>query len=299
MELKQARGNTWYLADMQLIPLYRLDEHRCILLDSGMYAQRALLDRALGREGLIPVGILGSHSHFDHSSNHRYLQQRYQIPVAMSLAEAALASTPETLKTMFFAHSPAEFLADAQGVRHMEVRCDRVILPEEREVTLGGVRFEIVPTPGHSAGHISVRTPDDVLYLADAMMAGRELEQAKLPYHFNHMRALETLEHLKSVPAACYLAAHRGVLPELGDLPDQNIAKIRDRAEQILALLSQPVHICELTRLVCQHFGLHSSRPELAAKYERNVRTYLDYLRDTGRVDTILRDGVFYYQRKD
>ena len=69
MELKQALGNTWYLDDWQLIPLYKLDAHRCILLDSGLYEQRQEIEDTLQSAGLTPVGILGTHAHNDHSSN--------------------------------------------------------------------------------------------------------------------------------------------------------------------------------------------------------------------------------------
>ena len=36
MELIQAKGDTWYLAAAELIPIYRLEGGRCILLDSGL-----------------------------------------------------------------------------------------------------------------------------------------------------------------------------------------------------------------------------------------------------------------------
>lgn len=63
MQLKHAAGNTWYLEDWQVIPLYKTSEHTCVLLDSGLRTQRDLIERTLERNGLTPVGILGSHVH--------------------------------------------------------------------------------------------------------------------------------------------------------------------------------------------------------------------------------------------
>lgn len=60
MELKQALGNTWYLEDWQLIPLYRTDETHCILLDTGLYSQRREIEDALAAAHLTPIGILGA-----------------------------------------------------------------------------------------------------------------------------------------------------------------------------------------------------------------------------------------------
>ncbi len=47
------------------------------------------------------------------------------------------------------------------------------------------VTFGLVRTPGHTVDHICVRTPDNVLYVGDAMMTGRVLHRAKFPYAFS------------------------------------------------------------------------------------------------------------------
>ena len=35
MNLTQVKGNTWVIEANQLIPLYKLEDGRCVLLDSG------------------------------------------------------------------------------------------------------------------------------------------------------------------------------------------------------------------------------------------------------------------------
>ncbi len=44
--------------------------------------------------------------------------------------------------------------------------------------------FRILYTPGHSAGHICTVTPDNVCYVADALLS-HELLEAKLPYYLS------------------------------------------------------------------------------------------------------------------
>lgn len=297
MELKQAKGNTWYLEDWQLIPLYKVDEHHCILLDSGLYEQRQDLERALVQAGLTPIGILGSHAHNDHSSNHHYFQQKYRIPVALPMGEAALCCSMANLKGYFFMNSMEE-LRGNQRVSHMVVRPDRIIWPEEEQITFCGVDFQILHTPGHSPDHICVGTPDGVLYLADALLTGEELTHAKLPFHFCFQEAFHSLHRLQTTQAELYLAAHRGVYPHLGDLPEQNIRRIRERAEIIAKLIDAPIHLSEVSRRVCAAFHLRSSAKGAVALYERNTRSYLEYLRDEGLIDTVTRDGIFYYAPK-
>lgn len=77
MKLRQAKGNTWYLEDWQLIPLYMTDPHHCILIDSGDLTQRDSILHTLEAKGISPVGILGTHVHTDHSVNHRFYKENF------------------------------------------------------------------------------------------------------------------------------------------------------------------------------------------------------------------------------
>ena len=66
MDIRPIKGNTWVLEGMEWIPFYKLDERRCILLDTGLLGEREELEQALLDHGLTPAGILCSHAHVDH-----------------------------------------------------------------------------------------------------------------------------------------------------------------------------------------------------------------------------------------
>ena len=95
MELEQVKGNTWVLKSWELIPLYKVDDHHCVLLDTGTYDQRDELEEALQAAGLTPVGILGSHAHIDHMGSYGYLQKEYGAQLALSLGEAGQLFSPQ------------------------------------------------------------------------------------------------------------------------------------------------------------------------------------------------------------
>lgn len=294
MDLLQARGNTWYLADWQLIPLYRVGEDKCILLDTGLLGQREAIEGTLLAHGLKPIGILGTHAHTDHSPNHRYFQRKYQIPVALPLGEAGLCCTRLNLKAYFFMLSPRQ-AAEEGDVARMELLADRVIGPEEDSLEFCGVKFGVIHTPGHSPDHIAIRTPDDVLYLGDALLTGEELKNAKLPYFFSHQEAITSMEKLRGEKAACYLAAHRGIYDRLDGIIDQNIAVIQDRARQIRELIDHPMTMGEIQEQTCRHFKLLTGNVSRACLYERNVRIYVEYLKDTRQVEVAAKLGMIYY----
>lgn len=94
MELIQAKGDTWYLAAAELIPIYRLEGGRCILLDSGLESEREALSAALDRAGLTPVGVFGSHTHRDHSVNNGWLRERYGTRICLPEGRPSLPPPP-------------------------------------------------------------------------------------------------------------------------------------------------------------------------------------------------------------
>ena len=296
MELKQIKGRTWALEDWQMIPLYRLDDGRCILLDTGDLSQREAIEEILAANGLTPAAILGTHVHIDHSPNHSYFQKKYHIPVVLSIGEAGLCVTRLNLKAYFFSF-PIGQINSREEVRDMELVADRVIMPEEESVTLLGVTFGILHTPGHSPDHLCIRTPDDVLYLGDAVLTGAELQGAKLPYFFSHKDAMASMDKLDETSAALYLAAHKGVYTDLKPVVEQNRAAILDRAEQILSLVERPMTVDEIYAAACGHFKLLTSRYTRAGLFERNLRTYVDFLLDRGSLEVFAQAGVNYYRR--
>ena len=50
MDIRPIKGNTWVLEGMEWIPFYKLDERRCILLDTGLLGEREEIGRASCRE---------------------------------------------------------------------------------------------------------------------------------------------------------------------------------------------------------------------------------------------------------
>ena len=87
-ELIQVKGNTWCITGTQYIPVYKTDEHHGILLDTGTNAFRKRLMQVLADNQITPVGIICSHTHYDHFGNARFLKEEYGIPLVLSIGEA-------------------------------------------------------------------------------------------------------------------------------------------------------------------------------------------------------------------
>ncbi len=297
MELIQVKGNTWVAEGMELIPLYKLDGGRCVLLDSGLEEEREELEQALLAAGLTPVGVLCSHAHVDHCGNNGYFQRKYGAKIALTALEAGMCASLLTLKCYFLTLSPGLVERESACMIHTP---DVLLPPEDGPFSFCGAEFQILHTPGHSVGHICTVTPDNVCYTADALLSP-ELLGAKLPYSLSVQAAMDSREKLRGLDCQAYIMAHRGVCApeEIGWLIDGNQALFRRRAEEIAALVRQPMTASQISQAACVRYRLLTRHPRRALRFERNVRFFIEYLADRGELEAQCQQGVVYYRRPE
>ena len=297
MELTQVKGNTWVAEGTELIPFYKLDGKRCVLLDSGLLEEREELEAALGAAGLTPAGVLCSHAHVDHCGNNRYFQERYGAQIALTAPEAGMCANQLTLKCYFLTISPDMIARESAHLVHTP---DVVLPPEDGPVSFCGARFHILHTPGHSAGHICTITPDNVCYTADAMLSP-DLLDSKLPYSLSHQVAGQSREKLRTTTCDAYILAHRGICGpgEIDGLIDDNQDLIARRLEEILALVHRPMTMSQIGERVCTLYELFTHKPRRSLRFERNVRFFVECLADQGRLELLCRNGTTYYRRPE
>ena len=295
MNVTQVLGNTWVLEAEELIPFYRLPDNRCILLDSGLSEEREALEEALKRENLTVAGILCSHAHGDHCGNNQYFQRQYQVPIALTAPEAGMCSSITALKCYFLVLSPGTV---ERELSHMIHTPDVLIPARDGIFHFLEVPFEIVHTPGHSVGHIAVITPDHVCYTGDAMLS-YEMLQAKLPHELDHRTAEESRRKLKQLHCERYVMAHRGIcdFEDMQRLIQANQELMQCRTQEILELITHPMTFSEMNERVCTHYQLFTKVPRRALRFERNIRFFLEYLLDQGRVQTECRNGTVLYSK--
>ena len=92
--------------------------------------------------------------------------------------------------------------------------------------------------------------------------------------------------------------AHRGVYQDIGALIDKNIDYILDRAELVYNCLQGDMSEEAWVRAVYEHLEMRSRQPFKCAVCERNMRSFIDYLADGGRVAIERREGVCWYCKK-
>lgn len=129
--------------------------------------------------GASPVGLILTHTHWDHVVDASAFKERYTIPViAHDQARGKLE------------HPSHEAVAP--------VEIDRVV-GEGDTLELGPVRFEVLHTPGHCADQISLYAPDDrVVFGGDTLFPGG-YGRVDLP-GASRAATVETLRRLLDLP---------------------------------------------------------------------------------------------------
>ena len=217
MEWNLVKGST-YTVDVTAGTLlfYKTGEHEGVLVDTG-YAKedREPLIRFFEETGVRPIGIIVSHTHYDHAGNAEHLKYRYKCPILASLAEAGTAVSEMAYRGAYPAMTPKEIDDMMAGQCY---RADQIVMPGERVKVFCGVPFGILPLYGHTPGQIGIITPDKVAYLADALMSETVMRGAKMPSAVCRADDLKAKASLRALRCDAYVLAHRGVYSDIGDL---------------------------------------------------------------------------------
>lgn len=188
---------TFPSANMSLI-----QGQRPILIDSGFGSDYAETERFIRDAGVDPAQlqyVVNTHYHSDHVGGNHHLQSRYGVPIAAYHFDGAMINRRD----------PHACCADwlVQPVEPYTV--DRFLAAGDVLET-GQVTLEVLHTPGHTLGHISLYEPrDQVLILGDVVHAD---DVSWINIFREGVDALErlmaTLERLLQLPVRVAVSGH-------------------------------------------------------------------------------------------
>lgn len=124
------------------------DTKECIVIDAGNSNPKedAALKDFIDRHGLKPVAAVNTHGHFDHTMGVEFLRREYGIPFHLSSKDRFLLETAQVSGSIFGVKIPAMPPID-------------VDLEGMKEFRFGDTWLEVIPTPGHTPGHVALYDP--------------------------------------------------------------------------------------------------------------------------------------------
>ena len=131
------------------------DGARCVLIDPGDGVED--ISRALGQ--LVPEAVFLTHFHYDHTISSPYFKRKYRCPVYVSEKDAEKLEDPDA--NAYNMDLSLSSLPAPCGI-------EPLFFGESAEVA--GMRFTVIPTPGHSRGSVCLYLEDEgVLFSGDTL----------------------------------------------------------------------------------------------------------------------------------
>jgi len=152
---------------------FLLQGTRTVLVDSGRHTDVPLLVAALHRAGVGPGDLsllLHTHAHWDHCGGTRQLKQWTDAPAAVHRADADRMS--RGVNGPLKPTGPVGFLLRRFLDRPYPPLKADLVFDDELDLRPFGVEARVVPSPGHSAGSITVLTATGEAIIGDLLMGG-------------------------------------------------------------------------------------------------------------------------------
>ena len=289
-ELNHITGNSYYIQSPSKMGLVKLNDTDVCLIDSGNDKDagrkvRQLLDA----NGWHLTAIYNTHSNADHIGGNRYLQGQTKCKIYAQGIECDITRHPVLEPAFLYGGFPPKDLrhkflmaqeSDAQELTG-------AMLPEG---------FELLQLPGHFFHMVGFRSPDDVVYLADCLSSRETLDKYQIGFLYDVAAYLDTLEKVKTMQAAAFVPAHAEVTEDIAPLAQYNIDKVLEIADHMVDLCAEPAIFEELLKKLFDDYGLALTFEQYVL-VGSTVKSYLAWLKDTGRLTVLFEDNRLLWRR--
>lgn len=289
-ELIQVAPHTYYIQSPAKIGVVETSNGHVVLIDSGNDKEAGRKVRQhLDRQGWTLDAIYNTHSNADHIGGNAYLAKQTGCALYAPGIEAAFTQHPILEPALLYGGYPMKAL------RHKFLLAQesdaQPLTPEHLPAG-----FELIPLPGHFFDMIGLRTPDDVVFLADCLSSQATLDKYQISYVYDVAAYLDTLERVKEMHAALFVPAHADATEDIAPLAQYNIDKVNEIAGHILDFCAAPHTFEEVLQHLFTSYDLAMTFEQYAL-VGSTVRNYLSWLLDSERLSATFTDNRLLWQR--
>lgn len=289
-ELIRVAPHTYYIQSPAKIGVVETSNGHVVLIDSGNDKEAGRKVRQhLDRQGWTLDAIYNTHSNADHIGGNAYLAKQTGCALYAPGIEAAFTQHPILEPALLYGGYPMKAL------RHKFLLAQesdaQPLTPEHLPAG-----FELIPLPGHFFDMVGLRTPDDVVFLADCLSSQATLDKYQISYVYDVAAYLDTLERVKEMHAALFVPAHADATEDIAPLAQYNIDKVNEIAGHILDFCAAPHTFEEVLQHLFTSYDLAMTFEQYAL-VGSTVRNYLSWLLDSERLSATFTDNRLLWQR--
>ena len=289
-ELTQLTESCYVIESPARIGLVKLDGDEVCLIDSGNDKDAGRkLRQILDRNGWKLRAIYNTHANADHIGGNRYLQGQTHCKIYAPGIDCAITRSPILEPAFLYGGYPC------RDLRH------KFLLAQESDAepltpAVLPAGLEALPLPGHFFDMVGFRTADDVVFLADCLSSLETLEKYQVSFIYDVAAYCKTLERVKTMQARLFVPAHAAVTDSIADLAQANLDKVQEIADKLLAFCEQPLCFDQILQKLFRAYALEMSFEQYVL-VGSTVRSYLAWLRDSGRLGVRFGDGMLLWER--
>ncbi len=288
-ELIPVTDRSFYIRCPARIGVVRVSDTDVCLIDSGSDKDAGRKARQiLDKNGWRLTAIYCTHSHADHIGGCKYLQAQTGCKVYAPGIELDFTRHPVLEPSLLYGGYPFQELRN-KFLMAQESRAEELT----REVLPDGLT--IIPLPGHAFDMVGFRTDDDVVYLADCLSGRETLDKYRIGYLYDVGAYLKTLEMVKTMTARMFIPAHAEAAEDIAPLAQYNIDRTLEAAEKIVEICAEPLCFENILKKLFDSYGLVMNYQQYVL-VGSTVRSYLSWLKDTGRVAARVEDNLLVWE---
>ncbi len=278
-ELNKVGEHTYYINCPTNIGIFEYGGKVCFI-DSGgddRSAKEALM--RIEEQGWVLDIIINTHCHADHCFGNAYLQEITGCRIFAPKADSAIISNPLINPTYLYGGFPCN-----EFHHRLLLAQPSVCEPITEDVLPEGLKYTYFN--GHSFEMISIHTPDDVWFIADAVISEETIKGYPIPFLYNIDEHLSSLDKLLTLNGKLFIAAHCQPTEDISRLADVNRKNVFTVKSDILSLCINGLSVDELIEAVYSRYNIrpHVVNYPLVAC---TVRSYLAWLHNKGDIDTV------------
>lgn len=288
-ELVQVSERCYYINCPAKIGVYLADTENVYLIDSGNDKDAGRKVRQiLEKNGWHLQGILNTHSNADHIGGNRYLQAQTGCKIYTGGIETAFTKYPVLEPSFLYGGYPCKDLRHKFLMAQESEVCDFSDPGFPKEI-------EVIPLPGHFFDMAGFHMPDQTVFLADCISSRETLEKYAVSFIYDVGAYLKTLDMVEEMEAAVFVPAHAEATTDIRELVRYNRDKVQEVAERIVSICQKPMNFERILQEVFREYGLNMNFEQYVL-VGSTVRSYLSWLKDSGRLVAEFQDSMLLWQ---